>query len=513
MAYGWIRLCGYVGLFLLTIGNGEVFAKPVTITTPANGASVSGTVTITVSTAPRVARVDTYVDGKFLASSPPNTFSWDSSSAKGHKHRIAAKAFGPKGGLLGRSVIVVHTQKAGAGITNYYIDSINGSDSNNGRSPNSAWQSLSKVQDFISANHLKPGVSILFARGGVWSGGLTLPTGINGTVAAPITFGNYGAGALPRFDGGRSSSACFYARGTGSGSTPRWSYITIDGFECRNQAKYGVLFYQNQGGIAAMPGIIVKNMYIHDTGPRSDDGNYRNQLMFLDENKGHDGVQFLNNIVGSCGGHNCIQVQMDLGGPVIKGNTCYGWIHNCIDVKAVAGAIVENNIVHGPARAGAAFYLENTEVAAADVTWRENVVYKAPIGFECEGGGGSSNQSATCRAYNNTAYLGSQTAIVTGSDCSQPITWDVRNNILDTSQITYMPSSCSNRSVIWNYNDDCGAAGTCTSEFVGRHDMNGINPEFVNAGGNPPNFHLQPGSPLINAGLKGLTSNANIGAY
>ncbi len=396
----------------------------------------------------------------------------------------------------------------------HYVDSVNGSDANLGVAPSSAWQSLAKVQNFITLNQLKPGSSILFARGGSWSGGLTLPSGINGTAVAPITFGNYGSGALPVIDGGGSSAACFYARATGAGSTPLWSYLTIDGFECRNQTEYGVLFYQNQGGSAGMPGIVVENLNIHNTGPATDDGNYRNQLMFLDENRAADGVQFLNNSVSSCGGHNCIQVQMDVGGPIIKGNTVFGWNHNAIDVKAVAGAVIENNVVHGPAPQGAAFYIENTEIPAADVTWSENVVYDAPNGFECEGGGGSASQAVTCHAYNNTAYIGSQSAIVTGSDCSQPINWDVRNNILDTSDTIYMPSVCSNRTMSWDYNDDCGSQGSCTSLYVGPHDVNGVNPDYVNAAGSPPDLHLQTGSTLINAGVKGLTAgNNDIGAY
>jgi hypothetical protein len=207
-------------------------------------------------------------------------------------------------------------------------------------------------------------------------------------------------------------------------------------------------------------------------------------------------------------------VQRDSGGPIIKGNTVSTWNHNGIDVKAVVGAIVENNVVHGPATQGAAFYMENAQIPAADVTWIDNLIYDAPNGFECEGGGGSSSQSVTCRAYNNTAYLGTQTVIVTGSNCTQPISWDVRNNILDTSDETYIPSVCSNRAMTWDYNDDCGSHGSCTGLYVGPHDLNGANPDYVNPTGNPPDFQLQAGSALINAGEKGLTAgNDDIGAY
>jgi len=60
---------------------------------------------------------------------------------------------------------------------------------------------------------------------------------------------------------------------------------------------------------------------------------------------------------------------------------------------------------------GAAFYLENTQIPAADVTWERNIVYGPVDGFECEWGGANSGVSSTCRIYNNTAYLGAPSAV------------------------------------------------------------------------------------------------------
>ena len=58
---------------------------------------------------------------------------------------------------------------------------------------------------------------------------------------------------------------------------------------------------------------------------------------------------------------------------------------------------------------------------------------------------------------------GFESAIVTGSDCSQPITWDVRNDILDTTDIMYMPSGLLESDVTWDYNDDCGSRARAQS--------------------------------------------------
>jgi hypothetical protein len=388
-----------------------------------------------------------------------------------------------------------------------YYFSPTGSDSSAQCTLSAPCLSLTTAQSLISS--AKPGVAILFERGGIWTGGLTL-SGLNGLASAPITIGNYGSGALPIFDGVSNTANGFYAS---SGS-----YVTVDGFEVRNFTRTGVQLHSN-GGVA-MPGWTVQNMNIHNTGPGAyaggsggfDDNTYSNQLEFLEYGYHADGVKFLNNRVGSCGGHNCIQVHGDTGSPLVKGNTCYGWQHNCIDLKAVKGAVVADNVVQGPGPGGAAYYLENTAIPAADVTWQGNVAYNVNNGIQCEGGGGTLSQTVTCRAYNNTLYLGVGSAIVTGSDCTQPINWDVRNNILDTGNATYTPSSCSNRSMTWDYNDDCGTAGTCTSGYKGVHDLNGLNPNYVDA--SAADFRLTASSPCSGAGLTGLTpGNNDMGAY
>ena len=73
-------------------------------------------------------------------------------------------------------------------------------------------------------------------------------------------------------------------------------------------------------------------------------------------------------------------------------------------------------------------------------------------------------------------------------------------------------------SVTENYNDIGGAQGNAGfrvngSSTEGPNDKSNVNPLYVNASATPPNYRLQSGSPLINAGQTGLTYNNNIGAY
>jgi phospholipase C len=61
----------------------------VAITSPANGATVSGTVSIVVTIVkPPVSWVNLYIDNNFIASSPPLTFSWNTTTATNGTHTI-----------------------------------------------------------------------------------------------------------------------------------------------------------------------------------------------------------------------------------------------------------------------------------------------------------------------------------------------------------------------------------------------------------------------------------------
>ncbi len=96
----------------------------------------------------------------------------------------------------------------------YYVDNCVavGNDSNNGTAPSTPWLTVGKV----NASTLLPGDSVLFQRTCTWREQLTPPSG--GSPTAPITFGAYGAGALPVLNGSSlvtgwtlSSGSIYYA--------------------------------------------------------------------------------------------------------------------------------------------------------------------------------------------------------------------------------------------------------------------------------------------------------------
>lgn len=72
----------------------------------------------------------------------------------------------------------------------FYVDSHSGSDSNDGQTPDHAWQSLGQVNQAP----LKPGDTVRFQCGGVWRGVLNP---VCGSESAPITYTSYGQGPRP----------------------------------------------------------------------------------------------------------------------------------------------------------------------------------------------------------------------------------------------------------------------------------------------------------------------------
>ena len=148
--------------------------------------------------------------------------------------------------IIGLSVVLSAVLAAKTGLaqplcsrTCYYVSSSSGNDSNSGTSDSSPWQTIGKVQMNLSL--LQSGDGVFFKRGDTWTGSGLTPTSLNGSASAPITFGAYGTGTAPIIDGGGTggANACFLANG-GPGY---FSYITIDGWECRNTLLYGIYFH------------------------------------------------------------------------------------------------------------------------------------------------------------------------------------------------------------------------------------------------------------------------------
>jgi hypothetical protein len=147
---------------------------------------------------------------------------------------VAAVLIGTSTGITAPTAWAAPARHPGGGhhtsakaATSYYVDP-QGSDSADGRTPGTAWKSLSKV----NTRTFEPGDTVRFKAGGEWTGQLS-PHG-SGTKSSPVTLTSYGSGARPRIQGGGSVDAAiklsdqhdvavdgFEVTNTGSGTTPR----------------------------------------------------------------------------------------------------------------------------------------------------------------------------------------------------------------------------------------------------------------------------------------------------
>lgn len=86
----------------------------------------------------------------------------------------------------------------------YYVDSVNGSDDNNGKTPQLAWQTLDKV----NTTEFQPGDTLMFKAGSVWTGTLH-PKG-SGEEGNPIKIDRYGEGSKPLISGAGAPAAVYF---------------------------------------------------------------------------------------------------------------------------------------------------------------------------------------------------------------------------------------------------------------------------------------------------------------
>ena len=155
--------------------------------------------------------------------------------------------------LLGFSAALVGTTPASAaGCTTYYVSSATGSDSNDGCSTTTPWQSLAKV----NATTFAAGNQLLFAKGGSWSGELQLLG--SGASGNPIVVSSYGSGAAPIIAGGGAAAAI---------ALVNEQYVTIQNLEITNTTtsaavRAGILAENDTSGI--LNGIHILNNNIHD---------------------------------------------------------------------------------------------------------------------------------------------------------------------------------------------------------------------------------------------------------
>src|SRR5580658_1584530 len=115
------RLLGRKGKVAILIGglvwlmfDARAMAAGVAITSPSNGSTISGTVTVTVSMASGTSWCNLYVDGAYKSSTPPSTLYWQTTGVSNGTHNLSVTAYGQNGNNLGSSTSTVTVANSNA---------------------------------------------------------------------------------------------------------------------------------------------------------------------------------------------------------------------------------------------------------------------------------------------------------------------------------------------------------------------------------------------------------------
>lgn len=119
----------------------------------------------------------------------------------------------------------------------YYLDSVSGSDTNNGLSTVTAWQTMSR----LNREAFGSGDRILFKRGQTFTGGFVLNG--SGTPSEPLRVDAYGSGIKPVLSGGTNDEAVIYTEGSRG--------LEFRNLKIRNLHPSGI--YSNRYGVLLEP--------------------------------------------------------------------------------------------------------------------------------------------------------------------------------------------------------------------------------------------------------------------
>jgi hypothetical protein len=232
-------------------------------------------------------------------------------------------------------------------LSTFYV-SPGGSDSNNGTSPGSAWQSIGKVNAAV----LSAGDQVLFEGGRSFSGSIYFGPGEGGTAGSPITLGSYGTGRATIAPS--SGQDGFFAYNTAGFEITGLNFV---GSGATTSTKSGIGFYNDLAGN-------VKLQYVHID--QVDVGGFRNGVLI----GGWNGGSGYNDVrITYVGAHDNLEAGVSMYGyPLTTGSTNHAhtnvyvghvsaWNNfgdpnsgrpsgNGIVLGGVDGAVIERSVAH-----------------------------------------------------------------------------------------------------------------------------------------------------------------------
>lgn len=234
--------------------------------------------------------------------------------------------------------------------TNYYMDSENGNDNNDGLSPETAWKSL----DMIDQKEFQPGDKILFRQGTEYYGKFH-PLG-SGTKENPISIDIYEGDVIGKEAGERAAIH-------GEGKYPHVIFLenmsnwNISNMEVSNKGKdhntklVGVNIEITEPGVQS--GFHLDNLYVHDVTGTLDGKDQRNGGIYFTVNADREAIEgttthFQDVLIENCYVKDVSRTGISMGWTIMDG-ALYGYNgeipQDMVDKYYHKNVVVRNNYV------------------------------------------------------------------------------------------------------------------------------------------------------------------------
>jgi hypothetical protein len=392
--------------------------------------------------------------------------------------------------LAGPAGAEVHASSFGN--TNYYIDSLHGSDDNPGTTPDAPWRTL----DRINAMALGPGDTVYLARGSTWTGdgssAGTLSISGTGAPARPITVQAYGAGARPvlRNPGGASPNPSRVV-------VVRAPYVIVKDLLVRDARDGGIYLVEsahhtqvlNNEATAVGIGVVVTSQY------NLIDGNYAHDLTMVVDDPAPDndygaqgvGLRAPNNEIAHNVFVNCLAPSHD-----------YGTDGGAIEMFGT----VDNTSIHHNTAFNDNDFIEAGGGSASNIVVGYNLIIQSGPAIKLQAGGSFASKFQNFMFVNNdvvdASAEGAYSLFYIYGTLSGPSPFLVANNIFYLNNYRMLVQGDTHFLHDRNIYYFTGQPAALNIPLNGAERI--VDPMFANI--KSGNFHLQKGSPAIDAGFR-----------
>ncbi len=359
--------------------------------------------------------------------------------------------------------------------TNYYVDSVGGSDGNAGTSTSSPWKTLTNVNN----RSFSPGDAVNFKRGGFWSGGLNFRS--SGVQGKPITLRDYGTGTAPIFENPGQYNQSIRVYG---------SWIVVQNLLVRNAGEAGVRL---ESGATHN---VVQNVEATNVGIGIE---LYGQYNLATRNYAHD----LHMVVNTNGGdddYGATGFWIQAPNNEVSYNRCVNCRASSYDYGSDGGVVEiysngDNSYIHHNYGTSSDGFIEVGGGSAQNVRVAYNVSDNNYNGLGCLHIGGNFNSTINNFRIENNTIVKTMSQGYRLLDC---VSSNVSSSqLLFRNNIVYSSINVANYGTFSHANNVYYMLNGASVGYSLSSGEKSANPLFVGSG----NYHLQAGSPAINAGL------------